>query len=106
MSRYIFGRNEIDVNLTYSHFVLHCATTCVNKGKGTLMASPSHTRTIRFSEQDIRDIERFLKENQIFDFSTLARVAIRRFIENPNIEIKGLRELEGHRPKRRQEVNQ
>lgn len=70
------------------------------------MASTSNTRTIRFNNVDIRDIDRFLKENKVFDFSTLARTAIRKFIENPNIEIKGLDELNGNKPKRRQEVNQ
>ncbi len=54
------------------------------------MAPSSQTRTIRFNETDLRDIDRFLKQNPIFDFSTLARVAIRQFIENPSVAVRGL----------------
>ena len=54
------------------------------------MASSTQTRTIRFKATDLRDIERFLEQNPIFDFSSLARLAIRRFIENPSVEVRGL----------------
>ncbi len=66
------------------------------------MAPSTNTRTIRFSDEDMRDIDKFLSENRIFDFSTLARVAIREFIENPVIEIKGIGELDPKKKKRRE----
>ncbi len=50
----------------------------------------SATRTIRFSEADVRDIDLFLSENPFFDFSTLARIAIREFMLNPQLQIKSL----------------
>ncbi len=49
----------------------------------------------------MQDIERFLQQNQIFDFSTLARVAIRRFIENPSLEIRGVLASKRERPNQR-----
>ena len=54
------------------------------------MKKPMNTRTIRFTDADLRDIDKFLSQNPLFDFSSLARVAIRRFIENPSIEIRGI----------------
>ena len=69
------------------------------------MATNSNTRTIRFSEADVRDIDRFLKENQIFDFSTLARVAIRKFIENPTVEIKGINDTSKAKSRKRMEAD-
>lgn len=60
---------------------------------GVRMSSkPMNTRTIRFNEEDLRDIEKFLDRNSFFDFSSLARVAIRRFIESPNIEIRSIKD--------------
>ncbi len=53
---------------------------------------PMNTRTIRFNEEDLRDIEKFLEKNSFFDFSTLARIAIRKFIESPNIEVRGIKD--------------
>ena len=56
------------------------------------MPKPMNTRTIRFNEKDLRDIEKFLSQNSIFDFSSLARIAIRKFIESPNIEVRGIKD--------------
>ncbi len=64
------------------------------------MSGPSVSRALRLSAKDVKDIDRFLAENPIFDFSTLARVAIRQFIESPNIKIKGI-QPESARSKRR-----
>lgn len=50
----------------------------------------SKTRAIRFSEKDERLIQRFLKENSFLDFSTLARIAILKFIESPDLKVKGI----------------
>ena len=50
-----------------------------------------HTRTIRFSDKDLKDIQKFLDQNPMFDFSSLARISIRKFIENPDIKIRGIK---------------
>lgn len=50
-------------------------------------------RTVRFTEEDIKFIEAFLKKNYFFDFSTLARVAIRNFIENPHLQIESISKI-------------
>ncbi len=47
-------------------------------------------RAIRFSDQDSRQIEEFLRRNDYFDFSTLARMAILGFIQNPKINIQSV----------------
>ena len=53
---------------------------------------PQGTRhkTVKFSLEEISDIESFLAINPLFDFSTLARAAIKEFIRNPSIAIKPL----------------
>lgn len=45
-------------------------------------------RTVRFSTFEIKKIEEFLKQNSFLDFSSLARMAINHFIENPTVQIK------------------
>ena len=45
------------------------------------------TRAVRFSEEENKAIKKFLENNQFFDFSTIARMAILNFIENPQIEL-------------------
>ena len=45
------------------------------------------TRAVRFSEQENKAIKEFLAQNPYFDFSTIARMAILNFIENPQIEL-------------------
>ena len=44
------------------------------------------SRAVRFSEQENEAIKTFLEKNPYFDFSTIARMAILKFIENPQIE--------------------
>lgn len=44
------------------------------------------SRAVRFSEQENEAIKNFLESNPYFDFSTIARMAILKFIENPQIE--------------------
>ena len=46
------------------------------------------TRTVRFDETEVKLIDSFLKKNPFFDFSTLARIAIRKFIQNPEMHIE------------------
>ena len=48
------------------------------------------TRAIRFSDLDERQIEEFLKRNEFFDFSTMARMAILEFIRNPKINVRAV----------------
>jgi len=45
------------------------------------------TKAIRISDREEELIQRFLKQNPFFDFSTLARTAILSFIENPEIKL-------------------
>gem|GEM_PF-5500918 len=51
------------------------------------------TRGVRFSEEELRLIDEFLRQNAFLDFSTLARLAISRFIEEPTVEIKPVRSI-------------
>jgi hypothetical protein len=46
------------------------------------------TKAVRFSDTEEKAIKEFLKRNPYFDFSTLARMAIISFIENPNLKLK------------------
>lgn len=47
-------------------------------------------RAVRFSAQEEGEMQRFLDLNSFLDFSTLARVAIKRFMQDPKIEMKSL----------------
>lgn len=46
------------------------------------------TKAVRFSENEDLEIKEFLKNNPFLDFSTLARLAIQKFIENPELKLK------------------
>ena len=48
----------------------------------------SVTRTVRFNKSEAALIDRFLTENPFLDFSTIARLAISQFIQNPTLPIK------------------
>lgn len=48
----------------------------------------SRTRAIRFSTEEEKQIEEFLENNSFLDFSSLARLAILRFIKNPQITVR------------------
>ncbi len=60
------------------------------------------TRAIRLSVEEDRVIEEFLKKNTFFDFSSLARTAIRAFVENPHLTITPIKKKT---PKKRGETN-
>ncbi len=45
------------------------------------------TRAVRFSDSEDEAIKKFIKNNPYFDFSTIARMAILQFIEDPKIDI-------------------
>ena len=49
------------------------------------MKEKSVIKTIRFNEADSKKIEQFLKENPGMEFSTLIRIALHNFIENPKL---------------------
>lgn len=46
------------------------------------------TKAIRISDEEDKAIREFLKNNPFFDFSTIARMAILQFIENPTVKLK------------------
>jgi hypothetical protein len=52
------------------------------------------TKAVRFKDEEIEAINRFLKQNPYFDFSTLAKIAISKFIENPQLNLKPVKKLE------------
>ena len=52
------------------------------------------TKAVRFSDKEYKNIEKFLKNNTFFDFSTLARIAILKFITNPELKIESIKEKE------------
>ncbi len=47
-------------------------------------------RTVRFDKKDLQKIDEFLKQNSFLDFSSLARLSINHFIENPTVQIKAV----------------
>ncbi len=49
------------------------------------------TKAVRFTQEEEKDIQVFLQENSFLDFSTLARLAIKKFIENPELEFKPIK---------------
>ena len=53
----------------------------------------SKTRAIRLSDQDEKRIEEFLRNNPLFDFSSLARLAILGFIKDPKLTIYPVKEI-------------
>lgn len=50
----------------------------------------SKVRAVRLSPAEEKQVQEFLKRNPIFDFSTLARTALMRFVKQPNMEIKSV----------------
>lgn len=73
-------------------------------GSCTLIDTVS--RTIRFKSEEIELITEFLEKNPIFDFSSLTRIAIRKFIENPKMEITPVVGSPTNRTEMRGEVRQ
>jgi hypothetical protein len=50
----------------------------------------SVTKTVRFKSEGATLIEEFLRKNIFLDFSTMTRLAIAHFIENPELEIRSV----------------
>lgn len=46
------------------------------------------TRAIRFTEEENNAIKEFLKLNPYFDFTTVAKMAILNFIQNPSLNLQ------------------
>jgi hypothetical protein len=47
----------------------------------------TRARAVRFNDDEEKLIQHFLKLNSFMDFSTLARMAILRFVRNPKVQI-------------------
>ena len=51
----------------------------------------SKVRGIRFTSDEEKQIDKFLKNNPLIDFSTIARISILEFIRNPKITLVPVR---------------
>lgn len=49
------------------------------------MEEKKQVKTIRFTDGDLIKINQFLEQNPGMDFSTLIRISINRFIEDPKL---------------------
>ena len=47
-----------------------------------------NVRTVRFDDKQITRIEEFLGRNPFLDFSSLTRMAIDQFVQNPTVQIQ------------------
>lgn len=47
-------------------------------------------RGIRFTEQEDAVIEEFLRNNSFLDFTTVAKIAILKFIKSPSIDLNAV----------------
>lgn len=54
---------------------------------GVIMAK---VRGIRFTSQEDAFIEEFLRKNSFLDFTTLAKIAILKFIKTPSIDLNAV----------------
>ena len=50
----------------------------------------SSTKTVRFKKEEAELVERFLKHNPFFDYSSLCRTAVIQFIQNPKLPLKSV----------------
>lgn len=80
---YVLGTHEVINVLGLQSFVIIRITS---SHRGFM----SKTRTIRLNEEDEKLIDEFLQKNSILDFSTLARIAIKQFIQSPSITLKSV----------------
>ncbi len=46
------------------------------------------TKAVRFSDEEDKAIKEFLKNNPFLDFSTLTRLALSKFLESPELQLK------------------
>jgi hypothetical protein len=66
----------------------------------------SVTRTVRFQKEEAELIDQFLEKNPILDFSTLARLAVTRFIKKPELQLVGVESKPSPAKRRNQELRQ
>jgi hypothetical protein len=52
------------------------------------------TKAVRFSEKEDKKIAEFLEINPFLDFSTLARLSIMKFIEQPEFKLNPINKTE------------
>jgi hypothetical protein len=70
----------------------------VNRNTGEIMAKT--VRTVRFTEDELKRIDLFLKQNPVFDFSRLVRHALDQFLENPGMTIRPVKKASQSRKQR------
>lgn len=51
------------------------------------MEEKKQVKTIRFTDGDLNKISLFLEQNPGMDFSTLIRISVNRFIEDPKLNL-------------------
>jgi len=54
------------------------------------------TKALRLSQEEWQLISSFLRDNPVFDFSSLARTAIREFIHNPKLTLNAVNKKSIH----------
>lgn len=47
-----------------------------------------NVRTVRFDDKQMKRIDEFLGRNPFLDFSSLTRMAIDQFVQNPTVQIQ------------------
>jgi superfamily I DNA/RNA helicase len=52
------------------------------------LRGPMPNKAIRFTDKEYEEIQEFLEDNPLFDFSSLTKFAIASFLNNPQITIK------------------
>ncbi|KYG67619.1 hypothetical protein AZI85_17215 [Bdellovibrio bacteriovorus] len=61
-----------------------------------------NVRTVRFDDKQIKRIEEFLVRNPFLDFSSLTRLAIDQFVQNPTVQIQPIVKGKNARHKERE----
>lgn len=78
------------INTLTTHYEFKQCKTNYNKSPEVLMS----TKAVRFSEKEDKKITEFLEINPFLDFSTLARLSIMKFIEQPEIKLNPIKKTE------------
>jgi hypothetical protein len=71
----------------------------------TISDKKIESRTVRFKPHELDRIDQFLAQNPFFDFSSLARIAIQKFIENPKLKVSGVKPQSTSNRRKRLEVD-
>ena len=70
---------------------LHCLT----RGANRLKHMETVSRTVRFKKDEADLIDRFLQSNPFFDFSSLTRIAMMQFIQDPRLPLNAVKPPQG-----------